>query len=70
VAYIGGGVINEAMARATDSLHKFEKGFVFGLDTKQSETFAANVTRDCSYEVEVKALSIILFLFLWLILQF
>mmetsp|Transcript_965 Transcript_965/g.2646 ORF Transcript_965/g.2646 Transcript_965/m.2646 type:complete len:283 (-) Transcript_965:1077-1925(-) len=53
VAFVGGGVINLAMARACASVHDFTQGYVFGLDTAQSEAFANAVKEDCGYDVQV-----------------
>lgn len=55
VAFIGGGVINEAMARACTAVHTFNQGFVYGLDEAQSLEFAKNVDNDCGYPVKVCA---------------
>jgi ornithine cyclodeaminase/alanine dehydrogenase-like protein (mu-crystallin family) len=49
VGYVGSGVIGLAMARATHCVHKFDEGFVFGLDKKQAAEFAKQLTNELGY---------------------
>jgi ornithine cyclodeaminase/alanine dehydrogenase-like protein (mu-crystallin family) len=44
VGFIGAGAIAKVMALSSHNVHKFEEGFVYGLDTKMSENFAADLT--------------------------
>lgn len=49
VGYIGAGVIGKAMARASNIIHKFEEGYVFGLDKKMSQQFADELTQELGF---------------------
>ena len=53
VSFIGGGAIATVMARSSHNVHKFEKGYVYGLDTAMSEKFAKQLTEELGYPVEV-----------------
>ncbi|CAM9277199.1 unnamed protein product [Discosporangium mesarthrocarpum] len=55
VAYIGTGVIAKAMATGADCVHKFEQGFAYGLDPKQSQGFADELKDEFGYPVKVCA---------------
>ena len=49
VGYIGAGVIGKAMARASNIIHKFEEGYVFGLDKKMSQQIADELTQKLGF---------------------
>ena len=53
VGFIGAGAIAMSMATSTHVVHKFEKGFVYGLDEAMSHEFAANIKTALGYDVEV-----------------
>uniref|UniRef100_A0A7R9UBH1 Ornithine cyclodeaminase n=1 Tax=Pinguiococcus pyrenoidosus TaxID=172671 RepID=A0A7R9UBH1_9STRA len=53
VCFVGGGVINLAMATACASVHDFRSGTVFGLDMAQSEAFAKQITDELGYPMTV-----------------
>lgn len=55
VSFIGTGVIATAMAKATACVHKFEEGFAYGLDQKQTEIFANQLSKDLGYPIKVCA---------------
>jgi ornithine cyclodeaminase/alanine dehydrogenase-like protein (mu-crystallin family) len=50
--YVGTGVIAMAMARATHVIHQFTEGFVYGLDIKQTELFATQLSNELGYPVK------------------
>lgn len=53
VSFIGAGAIAEVMAMSSHNVHKFEHGYVYGLDTKMSESFAATLKAKLGYDVTV-----------------
>jgi len=55
VAYIGTGVIAMAMAEGSHCVHKFTSGYAFGLDPKQVNEFADEITSKLGYPMTVCA---------------
>eukprot|EP01031_Cornospumella_fuschlensis_P024026 gene24026-29073_t len=55
VCFIGTGAIAQAMAEATHTVHRFDQGYVYGLDPKMSESFAKHVQSKLGYPVKVCA---------------
>ena len=53
VSFIGGGAIASVMAKSSHVVHKFKKGYVYGLDTAISEKFAKEIEAELGYPVEV-----------------
>lgn len=53
VSFIGAGVIASAMARATACVHKFDEGFAYGLDKKQTAVFADQMSKELGYPIHV-----------------
>lgn len=53
MAFIGTGVIAQAMARATHTLHQFDQGFAFGLDAGMNARFADTIHAELGYPVQV-----------------
>lgn len=53
VSFVGAGAIAKVMAVSSHNVHKFEKGYVYGLDTKMSESFAKEIEQELGYPVEV-----------------
>ncbi|KAJ1384183.1 hypothetical protein B484DRAFT_341806, partial [Ochromonadaceae sp. CCMP2298] len=52
VAFIGTGVIANAMAEATAQIHGFEQGYAFGLDSNQSQDFCDTISSTCGYPMQ------------------
>lgn len=52
VAFIGTGAIAQAMAESTNFVHKFKKGFAFGLDPTQTERFANMMSMKLGYPIQ------------------
>lgn len=53
VSFVGGGAIAKVMALSSHNVHKFEKGYVYGLDMDMSEKFAKELTAELGYPIEV-----------------
>eukprot|EP00640_Fibrocapsa_japonica_P002118 CAMPEP_0113944282 /NCGR_PEP_ID=MMETSP1339-20121228/32606_1 /TAXON_ID=94617 /ORGANISM="Fibrocapsa japonica" /LENGTH=351 /DNA_ID=CAMNT_0000949433 /DNA_START=93 /DNA_END=1148 /DNA_ORIENTATION=+ /assembly_acc=CAM_ASM_000762 len=53
VAFIGAGVIAQAMARASSCVHKFTEGFAYGLDTAQTEGFVSEMSSELGFPFKV-----------------
>jgi len=53
VGFIGAGAIATSMATSSHVLHKFEKGYVYGLDEAMSHNFAADIKKTLGYDVHV-----------------
>ena len=53
VSFVGGGAIAKVMAVSSHNVHKFKKGYVYGLDTAISEKFAKEIEAELGYPVEV-----------------
>ena len=49
VAFIGTGVIAEAMARATATVHGFEEAFAFARSPQKSSTFCKKMSKELGY---------------------
>lgn len=53
VSFVGGGAIAKVMAVSSHNVHKFKKGYVYGLDTAISEKFKKEIEEELGYPVEV-----------------
>ena len=51
VAFIGTGVIAEAMARATATVYGFEQGYAYSRDLVTSSRFADKMTAELGYDI-------------------
>lgn len=53
VVFIGTGAIAQAMAENTHCVHKFKRGYAFGLDPLQAERFANITSMKLGYPIQV-----------------